>query len=590
MTGSFLSVNPAPALVCGTPKVCVQSPADLGSWTFPFITGHLRAITASTITTTAAALGAGTVLFDAALLIPPPTLTGCATPFDGACRTVFTTLTDSGTGSTFNPPIVFVHEGNADTIGSVINPAGGPPAVFGHTQWKTMMDRLLQAPLGGVDRSTVAVIPQSGVAGGVRPTIAYFGATDGMLHAVCATVDLAHGCTTIGTELWAFLPRTQLPLIHLNQQRIDGSPRVSDLFGDFSGSGTRAFRTILTFQTTSGSTTTVDATPAIYALDVTNPQAPTVVFEYTMANAASPGTFEVGSGLALAMGPISVLGSTKNVVIAETNNGGTGGAGVVTLAINAETGGKLWEFDYAYPAVRHAGDQAVPATGIPGGAVALDQASQGFLTDVTFGDLYGNLWLLDINTGTSRVGTHLPVFSYSQDFHAIGAPPAVYSDGTRQYAVVVPGGYADYSDSTWGNVAQTVVSVMLAARATTLDEGSGAPNVPFTFPLGAGEKGFAQATIIGGQLFVTSDNTDVNATGYGISGNSGRVYTSPLTSATTVVTVAGGASSLASSGTSIYTSSANSQQQLGSAAGITGPSVNTIAVPKLSRMLWLRTE
>ena len=104
-----------------------------------------------------------------------------------------------------------------------------------------MIRSVLAAPLGGVDRSTVAVIEASQVAASssTRPQIVYFGATDGMLHAVCATPggttpSGTNLCPAAGTELWAFLPRVQLPLVGTLDTRIDGSPRVVDAFGDFT--------------------------------------------------------------------------------------------------------------------------------------------------------------------------------------------------------------------------------------------------------------------------------------------------------------------------------------------------------------------
>ena len=108
--------------------------------------------------------------------------------------------------------------------------------------------------LGGVDRSTVAVIPSSTLVNGTRQTMAYFGATDGMLHAVCVSV--GGNCDVIGRELWAYLPRTELGLVRYNKARIDGSPRVMDVFGDFTGTGAaKRWRTVLVFQTGTGDTT-----------------------------------------------------------------------------------------------------------------------------------------------------------------------------------------------------------------------------------------------------------------------------------------------------------------------------------------------
>jgi hypothetical protein len=117
--------------------------------------------------------------------------------------------------------------------------------------------------------------------------------------------------------------------------------------------------------------------------------------------------------------------------------------------------------------------------------------------------------------------------------------------------------------------------------------------VPIKFDLGAGEGGFAQVTIVGGELFAVTDSTDINSSSYGTSGaTTGHVVSYNLTSGTaTTVVVRGGAGSLASSGTTLYSSSADRQQQLGTAAAsTTGTSVDSQMVAKVQRLLWLRTQ
>jgi hypothetical protein len=589
-------------------KTTVTLAADVPGFTFPYLNGHMRARTATSVTTAASSFLSGTILFDAAAFIPAVSFSGCGgPPFNGTCRNVFTTTTASGTGVTQNPPIVLVQDGNGDAIGSLIAPG------LTHPDWVTMTERVLAGipagpgvfvpQLGGVDRSTVAVIGTSQFTNATRATMIYFGATDGMLHAVCGSVDAAHGCDVLGRELWAFIPRVQLPFVRLNTTRIDGSPHVADLFGDWAGTGTKTFRTILTFQTGSGDVTTTRQTPAVYAMDITDPQNPKVVWEYTLvgsSGATTRGAFELGTGETLAVGVAQINGGPTGMVYAETNNGGTGGAGVVLSAINAVTGARQFQVGYAYPAPRLGGDSAVPATGIPGGAVGVDKAGQGFVTDVVFADLYGNLWEVDPSSGASRTGVTTPLttplFSFSTDYHPIGAVPAIYSNASTLFAVLVTGGYADLADTTWGSATGYVVSVRLTPQGGTppFNEGSGPPNVPFAFTFGSGERGFSQATIVGTQLFVTTDSTDVNATGYGApGGNTGHVYsynTATSTQGTTVV-VASGATSVANDGTNLYTSSGAQQQQVSSgAASTTGPKADNQSTFQMLRRLWLRTQ
>src|SRR5439155_19472047 len=94
-------------------------------------------------------------------------------------------------------------------------------------------------------------------------------------------------CTQIGKELWAFVPRSVVPLLGLNFARIDSSPRASDVFGDFDNSGAKKFHTVLTFSTGIVQTTLpAPVTPApaqqaaVFALDITDPGAPKILWEY----------------------------------------------------------------------------------------------------------------------------------------------------------------------------------------------------------------------------------------------------------------------------------------------------------------------
>ncbi|HEX9102621.1 MAG TPA: hypothetical protein VF997_10470, partial [Polyangia bacterium] len=105
-----------------------------------------------------------------------------------------------------------------------------------------------QGMLGGVDHSIPAIIPASSIAGSnTRPTVAYFGALDGMIHAVqVATNGVATGYSN-GQELWAFIPPSQLAKTVAQTGGVDGSPSVGDAFiVDPTGNGTtRAWRTLL---------------------------------------------------------------------------------------------------------------------------------------------------------------------------------------------------------------------------------------------------------------------------------------------------------------------------------------------------------
>lgn len=100
--------------------------------------------------------------------------------------------------------------------------------------------------------------------------------------------------------------------------------------------------------------------------------------------------------------------------------------------------------------------------------------------------------------------------------------------------------------------------------------------------------------MIGTHLFVTTDMTDVNASGYGTSATAtGSVHDYDLSAghAGTTVAVMSGASSPANSGTTLYSSSGQAQQQLStSASSTTGASVASHDTLHAITKLWLRTQ
>lgn len=573
---------------------------DVATFTFPAQLGHMRAVSTGSIGTTGQSLSAGTVLFDAATNIPPVTYSGCSAPFLGDCRTVFTT-----TAGGRNPEIVHVNTQNVGTLGPVML-----DSTFTTAEQTTFIQRILQgyddgtgfrAALGGVDRSTVAVIGPGASVGGSRPTVAYFGATDGMLHAVCASVGGA--CTSLGRELWAFIPRTNLSTLRYNSARIDGSPRVLDVRGDFYGTGP-TIRTVMIFQTGTGDASSTTAPPAVYALDITDPTAPRVLWEY--ATSTTRGASDLGVGLTIAAGEAVVGNVKKNLTFIQTNNGGTGGAGSVITAVDTETGSFVWRTAHLYPAPRVASNISVPSSGVPGGVTTIDKTETGsnaFLTDLVVADLYGRVWLLDPATGTSRhvvANVEKPLFSFSTDYHPIGAKPAIYSNGNELFAVVSSGGYVDTTGTTgWGTYAASHYMVAIGLNtdttAVTLDENSPAADVPLKLTFGGGERAHAQARIVGDEIFVTTDTQNVNAANFGTaSGNTGKVYRINLATGQqgTTVVVAQGASSVVNSGTTLFTSSGSKRQQVSTpAAGTIGNRVNpAVEQTKMTRKLWFRVE
>jgi hypothetical protein len=588
----------------------IISTASVATFKFPAILGHMRARSLSSLTTfgsngtasdtSAAKFSGGTILFDAAATgkIPAANNSGCTVK--GTCRYIFTN-TNAANGKTYNPTTVTFDDAHASAIGALIAPTSAISGI-GATEWQTIVRTVLAGKLGGVDRSTVAVIPASAFAGsGTRPTMAYFGATDGMLHAVCAssggsTATASNICPSLGTELWAFLPGTQLPLVRSNSARVDGSVHVVDAFGDFfndPATGTKSFRTILTFQTGFA----VGATPAVYALDVTDPYTPRLIWEY--ARPTSPAAVDLGTGLLVATGVTRVSGVPTNLAVVATSNGGSGGAGIYVAGLGLQTGALKWDFKYAYPSPPRgvAADLPLPASGIPAGVVAVDLTGSSQMSHVVFGDLYGDLWKLDAGTGTSATGATTPLFSFTTNKKPIGAVPAIFAKtaGGVQYAAVTSGGYDDPLATSWSSGTQMVVAVKLAATTPMNETATACQTCDLLVKqsLGSGERGFGRALVVGTQLFVTTETADANLTTFGASGaTTGHVLAIDLTgnTSTSTSTVRGGIGSVALSGTTLISSDSDQQGKLTITAATTGAKVDFGVVPKLARLLWVSTQ
>ena len=623
ITSSSGSVN---AVVQGSFEL-VQPPAttltadtdgQVAAFRFPDVIGHMRAFDTANVTTAQIDFASIAPVFDSATAMPNTSnsYTGCGTASYGAgttgnCRTIFT-----HTASSYAPPSVVLDNtavANVALLAAINAPvASVTGTITSGGAFPTFIKRIIAGiesspgvfvpKLGGVDRSTVAIISTSLVAGGARPKVIYFGGSDGMLHAVCGSEVASTGCPVgaLGRELWAFIPRLQLPLLRKNRAFIQGSPRTMDMYGDFtsgSGTGAKSFHTILMFTTGTGDPATAAQMPSVTALDVTNPYAPRIVFEYALSNAALRAAYEPGQGLVLAAGPVRVGGVYKNYAFVQTNNGGTAGIGNVVAAIDMETGLPVWKNTMSFPVTgvgRALGSP--PDTGIPSGAVGVDKLGTGGISDVVFTNLYGEIWQLDATNGVSRHGTN-PLFRYTTDKHPFGASPTIYQNSGQLYAMAASGGYADLSTSPslWSATNQSVVSVSLStpSGSAPLNEATGGAYQPWTYALGTGDRSFSQAIVVGGTVFITTDSTDVNSSTYGAGAtDTGTVYALNVGTGAldTTVVVRGGAGSVNTNaaGTEVYNLTKDKAQKF-VATATTGEAPPAASATKITRLLWLRT-
>jgi hypothetical protein len=124
--------------------------------------------------------------------------------------------------------------------------------------------------------------------------------------------------------------------------------------------------------------------------------------------------------------------------------------------------------------------------------------------------------------------------------------------------------------------------------------------INWTIDLQAGDKSYSQAVVVGGEVLITTDSTDVNTnglTGYGASPtNTGNLYSRSLVdgSGSTLIQIRGGAGGVATLGaptpgtTDVFALSKDKVDHK-TVTTTAGESLGSPNVGKVTRLLWLRT-
>jgi type IV pilus assembly protein PilY1 len=205
-----------------------------------------------------------------------------------------------------------------------------------------------------------------------RAGTVYMGANDGMLHAFNAAT---------GDERWAYIPTMLHPNLWkladknyatLHTYYANGSPIISDIY---SGG---AWKTILVAGLNGGGR-------GYYALDITNPTTPTLLWEFDT-------TSQNNLGYSFARPVITKKSDGTWVVLITSgyNNTSPGNGCGYLYVLNAATGTQL----SALPT------GACSSSGLGKIAVWADDPEKNNTATYTYGgDLLGNLWRFDINSG-----------------------------------------------------------------------------------------------------------------------------------------------------------------------------------------------
>lgn len=243
-----------------------------------------------------------------------------------------------------------------------------------------------------------------------RQGVVYAGANDGMLHAFSASD---------GAELWAYIPSILLPKLYKLADKnyasnhvflVDGPITKADAYFNSS------WHTILVGGLGRGGR-------GFYALDVTSPTTPKVLWEFTSdSSKSSPYITDEDLGYSYGAPVVTKLSDGTWVVLVTSgyNNvydstlaSGAGNAGSghgILWVLNAQTGAIIKKIDTgigtASGTIFPTGCTVQPCpSGLTKIAAWVDSPANNTSPQVYGGDLYGNLWRFDISKLTASGGT-----------------------------------------------------------------------------------------------------------------------------------------------------------------------------------------
>jgi type IV pilus assembly protein PilY1 len=227
-----------------------------------------------------------------------------------------------------------------------------------------------------------------------RPGTVYIGTNDGMLHAFAASN---------GVERWAYVPSAVIPnMWHLadfnygsqHVNFVNGSPVVSDICtANCTNAATAVWRTIIVGGLNAGGR-------EYYALDITDPTAPSLLWEFTPAIDANLG-YSFGRPVVT-----KLQNGTWVVLVSSGYDNGTLSADNLTANSPAGDGmGHLYVLNAATGSIISNISDNTGSAATPSGFAKFNAYSAVAGTNqaglVYGGDLLGNVWRFDINTAAT---------------------------------------------------------------------------------------------------------------------------------------------------------------------------------------------
>jgi type IV pilus assembly protein PilY1 len=266
--------------------------------------------------------------------------------------------------------------------------------------------------------------------GGTTGVVVYYGANDGVYRAVNGNQTATIGTAPAGSELWGFVPteffgkfdrqRTNSPLLLMpsTPTGITPSPVKKDYFAD---GATSVYQLLNADGTTNKAYIYLSMRRGgdfIYALDVSNPTSPVLLWRLDRSGVTTPTAFtastdfaELGQTwsapkVALIKGYTDTSGNPKPVMIfgagysttQDTEPATTDTMGRGIYIVDAVTGAQVWRATYgATSSCTGAACTVSDMTySIPADITFLDRDSDGYIDRLYAADVGGNIWRVDL--------------------------------------------------------------------------------------------------------------------------------------------------------------------------------------------------
>lgn len=254
----------------------------------------------------------------------------------------------------------------------------------------------IQAPVRNYTDTGYTAYKTANVA---RQGMVYVGANDGMLHAFNADT---------GNEVWSYIPSVLLPNLYTLADKnyaanhryfVDGPITQADVY--YGGS----WKTILVGGLGGGGR-------AFFAVDVTNPASPRVLWEFSSSSALTPNLNDADLGYSYGAPIVTKLsdGTWAIIVSSGYNNLSNGDGRGHLWVLNAATGAIIKKLDNGMGTMAGGGTVVGCAVApCPSGLAQIsawtDSVTDNSASQVYGGDLFGNLWRFDVGALNSAGGS-----------------------------------------------------------------------------------------------------------------------------------------------------------------------------------------